>query len=461
MEKDYNEAPPSNGTSMPADAVIYTGRDRLLLPMAWLAGYLLVETLFYTQHRGLSFALLGLALLAATAWYLPVRGKSLVLFAPVALIFLAPALFSLPEWLLRVDVAALSALFSAACLICAGNRRYPATRPVFLLDLMVSCIVLPFARAGRAFGALRSTKVRRALPFIAGFAVAAPVLGIIVFLLSSADPVFRGVARRVAEAMSYGDWAVVLLRLLIGLVPALLLYSWLYSLRSGNMADASPAVLPKRDGSVNRAYLLGGLIPLSALYAMFAVIQFTYLFGHLDAGVTYSEYARRGFFELTFVAALNMLLAQLSIYLMKGRGSGEGRPVRFFSLLIMCETAVMLASAVYRMLLYIGAYGLTTLRVLTLTAEAGIAVLTVCCAVKSLKPEFRTFPWFCGVFVSGLLLCNFMNINAIIRTYNYSAYASGRLENFDVAYYEELAPFKREALDWRSWNLESVLSDEP
>lgn len=451
--EDYNFLPRAGA----GPAVTYTRQDRRLLPVCLLIGFLLVESTLFATQAGILFSAFGLLMLLATAWYLDIRGRTLLLFLPHALLLLCPVLFCLPRWLVVADVLALLVLYPAACIVATGLGRYPWYRPLFLGDIVLSAIVHPFARMGRAFGALRSTRLRKAMPFAVGFLIAMPVLVLCTSLLSSADLVFDDMMKWAVGSAWDDLWIRLFRTLAISLLPALMLYSWLYAQREGRPAYCEPAKLVRTGGAVGQAYLLGGLAPLAALYGLFAVIQFAYLFGPLQQQMTYSEYARRGFFELTAVAALNMALVQLSMYLLKRR-TGEGsRAVRALCFVILGETGIMLVSAVYRMLMYVGVYGLTSLRVLTLVAEAGIGVLIACCAVKVARPAFRTFPWVCGVAVAGLLLCNFININALIRGYNAAAYESGRLQQLDAEYQRRLMPRTLEETGWKGWNIESAL----
>jgi len=109
------------------------------------------------------------------------------------------------------------------------------------------------------------------------------------------------------------------------------------------------------------------------LYLLFSAIQIVYLFignMQLPAGVTYAEYARRGFFQLLFVCVLN-LAAVLSIQ----SYFKENRVLKALLLAISGCTLIMTASSACRMLLYIRAYQLTFLRVSVLVALAVIALL--------------------------------------------------------------------------------------
>lgn len=104
---------------------------------------------------------------------------------------------------------------------------------------------------------------------------------------------------------------------------------------------------------------------LCVVYAVFCGIQIAYLFTGgifvLPEGFTYAEYARRGFFELLAVTCFNLVIILLCTKLF-----GESRFLRGNLLFITVCTYVMIASSAYRMLLYIGTYHLTFLRLFVL-----------------------------------------------------------------------------------------------
>lgn len=119
------------------------------------------------------------------------------------------------------------------------------------------------------------------------------------------------------------------------------------------------------------------LIPMAALnvlFAAFVLTQLSYLFGgdlyvQEEAGATYAQYARRGFFELALVAAL-ILPMQLLFDAWLCKASSLSR--RWFQVMGAIQSGLLLcilASAAHRMALYLGVYGVTQLR---FYASAGI-----------------------------------------------------------------------------------------
>jgi hypothetical protein len=115
------------------------------------------------------------------------------------------------------------------------------------------------------------------------------------------------------------------------------------------------------------------LVIIAGLFAIFVAMQVAYLFGGrntLDAAaITYSAYARRGFFELIgAVALVGALLFGLEM-LVRARGS----VYRAAAFALLTLTAGVLFSAAFRLDLYQRAYGWSELR---FYAFAAIAFLT-------------------------------------------------------------------------------------
>ncbi|HEX8127871.1 MAG TPA: DUF4173 domain-containing protein, partial [Pyrinomonadaceae bacterium] len=120
-------------------------------------------------------------------------------------------------------------------------------------------------------------------------------------------------------------------------------------------------------GAVEVGVVLG---LLNVLFACFVAVQFRYFFGGAArvmaiTELTYSEYARRGFFELTWVAGLVLPLLLGAHALLRKKSPAA---VRIFRPLAGAQVAllfVIMASAIARMRLYQSAYGLTELRLYT------------------------------------------------------------------------------------------------
>jgi hypothetical protein len=143
-------------------------------------------------------------------------------------------------------------------------------------------------------------------------------------------------------------------------------------------AGARAQPVPLRLGAIEAATVL---VVVDLLFAVFVVLQLAYLFGGRDtlslAGLTYAEYARRGFFELVLVA----LLAGMLVVTLDTIAAKRSRLLLGASLALLGLTAVVLLSALLRLRLYQEAYGWTELRFVVLTAILWLGVAIAIAAV--------------------------------------------------------------------------------
>ena len=293
-----------------------------------------------------------------------------------------------------------------------------------------------FTRLGRPFLALgmacRRGRAQVGQALLAA-AIALPVLGVVLWLLASADPVFAGIFSGFRlDAIPEG--ALVRTARVLALVP--FLASALYFIR-----QAGPA--PEKTAPVRPRYAapflpVTGL--LDAVYTVFCVIQIRYLFGGAEAASMaggWAEYARSGFFQLVAVAVIDLGLCLLGTD--AGRfASPGGRALRALLGVLLALTAVILVSAFWRMRLYILAYGMSILRLLTLWAMAVVCVGLLAAARKLVRPGFGFFR-VAGAFALALwcALC-LANPCGMIADYNVDRYLSGRLEQVDTFYLRNL-----------------------
>jgi signal transduction histidine kinase len=139
------------------------------------------------------------------------------------------------------------------------------------------------------------------------------------------------------------------------------------------------------------------LVAVDLLFATFVALQVAYLFGGRDTlattGITYSEYARRGFFELLAVAFLSGgLIAGLEIVISRRSWAYVLSAVALAGL-----TLVVLASATLRLKLYQDAYGWTELRFYVFAAIAWLALGAVATAGLLLAARTRWLAHALGV----------------------------------------------------------------
>jgi hypothetical protein len=145
------------------------------------------------------------------------------------------------------------------------------------------------------------------------------------------------------------------------------------------VALASPAI------EVSRRTVLEWSVPLALLNLLFLVfvgIQASVLFAGHDyvvrtTGLTYSEYARRGFWQLLAVAALVLVVVGVAVVVAETGSVREHRLLHGLLGLLGLLTLLVVASAIHRLRLYESAFGLSRLRLLAETGAIWLGGLFV------------------------------------------------------------------------------------
>ncbi len=245
----------------------------------------------------------------------------------------------------------------------------------------VGLLAVPFQHLQNWLGRRENGRMRRAAMFGAGILIAAPVLVVLVVLLGQADVVFLGFVREVLSLLK------PLTILHIGFMLAFGFLAMYCLIGCSLTRPVKEETVDRRKGEPLMAIAFMGSIAL--VYMAFCAIQIFYLFlgkGRLPEGYTYSGYARQGFFQLLFVACLNLVMVLACLRFIR-----PSRIVNAILTLICGCTYIMLASAVLRMLLYVRAYHLTYLRLTTLWFMAMLAVLLLGVTVIVWRPKFHLF----------------------------------------------------------------------
>jgi len=189
-------------------------------------------------------------------------------------------------------------------------------------------------------------------------------------LFASADAVFSSALTNVFD---FRKWSIAEL---VGRVLLAAVFAWIAGglfIIAGRGADTTmSSVLPRLRGLLSSTAGATMLLVVDALFVFFVALQIAYLFGGIDTlnatGLTYSSYARRGFFELIAVAVLSGgLLFAVELVVARRTRLYVGA-----ALTLALATLVIVVSAAYRMQLYQLAYGWTEQRFYAL---AGIAWL--------------------------------------------------------------------------------------
>lgn len=398
----------------------------------------------------LMFATLVLVFAGALA-----RLESRLVAAAAAAFGLCLALRASP-WLIWPDIAAALVLLTVAASIAVRGS---------LLDLGMAeslarglhAVLHGLAGAPFVLRPILNTRSRLSaiVPVARGLLIAAPIAVLLAALLASADPIFA----------SFLKIDIDIGRLLLDVVYVAIGAAVIAGLL--RLATAEP--LDRVDGPAWRLGAVEGLVVLAVLdvvFGVFAIAQAIAASGTAAntlraAGVTYSDYARNGFFQLLWVAGITLVV--LVLFSRVTRLYSRRARLAFVVLaeMAIALTLLIVVAAFVRLGLYESAYGFTMLRLYSHIFAGWIAVVCVLLAAD-LAGAFRGRRWFVGATgVTALLLLlalNVINPEAVVVGLN--ADRAAATHKIDAQYLRELSSDATPALLAERSRLEPPLQEE-
>jgi len=290
-----------------------------------------------------------------------------------------------------------------------------------------------FSKSGKSAS---STKTKYFLHIFLGLLIGTPFIMTVIFLLSSADATFKNIFDNLF------NFDISIPKNIGTLIWSLPMATYLYALIYGSsIEDNSKSFnIDKFNKTMDNAASIPRLslytvnVVICCFYILFIGIQAIYfidiLGGSLPTDFTYSDYARRGFFELLAVALINIVfIAVAKILSVKNENN---KYMRIHIILNSILTLVLISVAFAKMYLYIRTYGLTTLRIIP-----SVFMIFLCFVFAFIiMGEFKkNFPVTKLSFYAGnilfVLLC-LANIDAVVARYNLNAYMNGNLPYYDI-----------------------------
>ncbi|WP_371479283.1 DUF4153 domain-containing protein [Kitasatospora sp. NBC_00315] len=324
---------------------------------------------------GLGLNLLLCAAGAATAAGLTARAAgrrvrpwTLVWSALAVVLLVIPALWD-AGWPTVLSVVAALALTSLAL---HGGRRWAGVTlalPGVLWQLVPSFLWGVNALRGREYPAKQ-----KVLPLLKALVVAAVLLIVFGALFASADAAMADVMSSLTPSFDLGELPLRFVLLVLGTVTALSFAHIAAGPRRWDLARTGPG---RERGRLEWALPLGAL---NLMFAVFTVVQVVVLVGGRDAimtntGMSRSEYARQGFWQLTVVTVLTLGVVALAKRWAPRSTPGDRRLATVLLGTLCVLSLVVVGSALVRMYFYVDASGLTRLRLWVLVVEIWLGVV--------------------------------------------------------------------------------------
>ncbi len=206
-------------------------------------------------------------------------------------------------------------------------------------------------------------------------------------------------------------------------------------------AESKPKMESKPEAAPARFHLgmteaMTALALLNLLFGAFVAIQIKYLFGgaslvNITSGLTYSEYARHGFFELCWAAPMVLPILLVADAYTRRLSRKSETTFRVLAGTLVALLLVVVASAVQRMQLYSLEYGLSELRFFTTAFMAYLT--TICIAFAATVLNSRREKFIPATYTLGLLaiaILHQINPENLIQSKNMTMAP----EKIDIAY---------------------------
>jgi len=417
----------------------------------WLLFYGLIigvsfDIFLYDKTPGISyliFIVLILLIFLGSFWSSFIKLNNLMWLFTVPILLLAITFFIYSNQILKVlnylIVPILIIMFSS---LVTKVNRYDWSDIGFIGDI-AKRVLMPFRFIHKPFSTLfritdhggKDNKSRVLPKIFLGILISVPVLAIIIWLLSSADIVFKNLFLNVPVSKIIRHFFIIV-------ITSVYSVSFLWALIKA---------FSKREGHVyskikwklffDPVILLTLLVLINLIYAVFSIIQFAYLFGGssfvLPSSYTFAEYARRGFFELIIVSIINFGILLFGITFVKKDNKRIFVAIRTFLTLLVIFTFILLVSAFYRMSVYEQAYGFTYLRIFVQTFMIILFFLFIINIIYIWQPKLPLIKSYFIISLAIYIIMNFANVDAIIAKSNINRYfETGQI---DMVYLKSLS----------------------
>lgn len=440
QEEYSNPTPPSPPPGEPAHSLRKAASTCDLIFAAIFALLLVLATNFYLWgSAGLGAAIVtSLIYIAALSYLAAHRCKITVYGIYCGLAYLAGAaslVFSNHGFIKFLLTLCLMILGVVSIMEAMGLRRSKDSSYRTVGDFFYTAFGLSFGSIGRCIYALfhkdspeGKPEKRKIGVVLVGAACALPMLLIIIPLLMSSDAAFSGLLEKLALD-SIGELVV---SLIFGLLVFVLIFGRLFSapLVSREKKEATGT------GGIMPAAICAFLSMITLVYAVYLFSQLAYFFsafsGLLPENYSAAEYARRGFFEMCAICAINLLLVFLATLVCRKEKPYAPLSVRLLSLFFCIFSLILIATALSKMFLYIDSFGMTRLRIFTSVFMVFLGVVFLAVAVRLFVPKVPYMK--IAVAAASLLLIAtcYANVDSIVARYNVTAYKTHELDSIDM-----------------------------
>ena len=414
--------------------------DGVFAFLALLAGFMVIRYLFAPYTLGAGAFVFNVLLTLFACFYfkfnntkLPFKaclGFGVFVLSSVYYIFITNMLLSNLLIFLQLII------FAYSCSIAAGTRLKDEMGNFFFADLVNEWIFIPFNNLGMIFISIgrliKKSKFFKSFMFVlAGLGITLPLLILVIWLLSEADSAFKLFINRIIEDF-IENIGIYILQIILGIPFAVYLFGFLFgTVKKRYTKNMSVESVSQNAGyfrvmpSIMACGALSGFILFYTLFFFSQIEYYTSAFSmQIPEGFSYSNYARKGFFELCIVAAINFILIITIQNILKSKKSSL--PLKIINVWISLYTLAFIAIAVSKMILYIDHGGLTKLRLYTSWFMLLLALIFIFIIIWQFVPKFDAIKIsFFATIAMSFIIC-FANTDTLIARHNVDRVLAGK-----------------------------------
>lgn len=336
----------------------------------------------------------------------------------------------------------IAGLFTLYCLGISGSYMRSRGNFKLLFDLVFSAVIHPLENMSAVIGGIKAgnKKNKKKYSVVFGILLAVPVLAVIIPLLIKSDAAFEALIKAIAK--NIGQY---LAQIGLAAIVTPFFFSYFYGKRKKLNADKNSELFtPKRVFPVSGS--VSFLSVISVTYLVYLFSQLAYFFsafkGILPEGykASASEFARRGFYEMFAICAINVIIISVIGMLTKRENGKTSASVKCLSLFISLFSILLLATAIQKMKLNITTYGFTRNRLLVFTFMIMMLVVIAFFIVHIFAPKVNYMQPIIIICSVIFLALSFANIDNVTYKYNFKAYESGNLKKVDMYTVSKLCP---------------------
>lgn len=423
----------------------YSAAECVFAWLCMLAGYLFCRAFPVWANPLGGFVVILLLFVAATAVLLGrgVRPGWGAVLAALSAVAISASLILTANGFLRLLAYTYAIIIYCYYVYAAtGNGLKQGFSDFIAIDFLKALFVMPFCSFAHMFRAMFTGKAKRGGRLIGKVLLGmtlAVVPTLLVAVLLSYDEGFSELLGRILNLDGF-DIFSHLFSFLFGIPVGMYLFGLYISSADGKCRGAMTAEkcqsAAKQVRFIPAVTVLTAVIPLLFLYVVFFLSQWSYYMsgftGVLPQNFSYAEYAREGFFQLCAVSVINLLILTAVITFMRRGSRGTKALFKGIAIALSLFTLILIATAIAKLVMYIGSYGLTPKRVYAAWFMGLLAVVFLLIIVKQFAEKLPVVAAAIVVFAVMFAGLTLPNTDGYIAKCNMDRYLAGTLETVDV-----------------------------